>query len=262
VYPVSGSYYDGPGGSTSTCHISPCNYASCPIGQKLSGCTAGSPGACVVCLNSIPSGQKYTTNAPSEAGVCGTGVCTTCATGSYKTGCGVGPGTNDGGCTSCGSPPTGKYWIPNVDATSVCTSAFHDVCPAGQYNLGWSNVAKGVCTGCSGLTAKYYWTTPVLASENCNQLAKIKCSDGSKSSLVAADSNILPGICSLCTPLTNNGNYYAANVDYLSNCPTSAFCWCMRFWAVHQRLRYCFSVYESRDMFSMHQRHYQFTGIQ
>ncbi len=61
----------------------------------------------------------------------------------------------------------------------------------------WSNTVKGSCLGCSGLSAKYYWTTPVLASENCNQLPKTKCADGYVNSLVLSPSDISAGTCSL-----------------------------------------------------------------
>ena len=222
-YPTVGSYYDGPGGSTSTCHISPCPFSSCLAGQKLSGCTAGSPGSCVSCTNTIPAGKYYSTNAPDSNGNCGLGSCASCPQGQYRTGCGtVGSETSQGSCVTCGTPPAGKYWDVNVDSLSNCPQASKTVCSSGFYTTGASNVLPGVCTACStvtALTAKNYWVAPTAWDYVCTQLAQTKCADGYVNSVVATPQTSTAGTCSLCPALTNNGNYYGPNVDSTSNCP-------------------------------------------
>lgn len=211
-----GSYYSSPGGSTSTCSIAACAFSSCPIGQKLSGCTAGSPGTCVACTNTVPAGQYYSTYAPDSIGNCGLANCPTCPQGTVSSGCG---GTSTGTCTSCGTPPAGKYWDVNANALSNCPQLSKTVCTSGSYTTGSSNVLPGTCALCSGLTAKNYWVAPTAWDSACTQLPQTTCSAGSVNSVVATPQTTSAGTCSLCPALTNNGYYYGPNVDSTSNCP-------------------------------------------
>ena len=218
-----GSYYSGPGGATSTCPISLCNFASCSAGQKLSGCTGGSPGSCVSCTNTITSGKYYSGYAPDSSGVCPLGTCGVCPQGQYRTGCGAaGSETSLGSCSSCGTPPAGKYWDVNVDSLSNCPQASKTVCTSGFYNTGSTTTSPGVCTACttvSALTAKNYWVAPTAWDYTCTQLPQTTCQAGYVNSVVATPQTTSAGTCSLCPALTNNGYYYGSNVDSTSNCP-------------------------------------------
>ena len=233
VVPVSGQgtgfYYNGnggTGGSASTCSKIACSFNSCTAGKKLSGCTGGSPGSCVACTNTIPAGQRYspTFPAPNADGNCPLVACTPCAAGFYNVGCGGGDGTSDGTCTACpaGSLGATKYWGPNADATSNCPQLDRKVCTSGFYTTGSSTTAEGICTACTGLTAKNYWVAPTIWSYTCTQAAQTKCPDGQRNSVVTTPQTTSAGTCSACPALTNNGLYYGPNVDSTSNCPTVA----------------------------------------
>jgi hypothetical protein len=219
--PADGFFYDGPGGATSTCSKAVCNYNGCADGKKLSGCTAGSPGACIACDNAITSGYYYSDNAPTSAGNCPQTLCPSCNQGSVKTLCGSGDGTAQGtACATCGTPPLGKYWGPNTNAMSNCPQLDKRVCSAGTYNTASTDLYEGTCTACSAtLVLGNYWAAPTVWNSVCTQLPKTVCPDGKISSDFGAYSTTLPGTCSLCPALTNNEYYYGVNANYASNCP-------------------------------------------
>jgi hypothetical protein len=218
VYPSAGSYYSSAGGSSSTCTVTPCPYSSCQAGQYRKDCTFNSSGTCVPCTNSPAAGQ-YLSSFGAANGICPTDACLNCPTGQKNTGCG---GTSPGTCGTCGTPPQYKYWAPNNDATSNCPTADQHTCSAGEYNLGKSDVAAGVCTACSTvmtLPQYSYWTTPANPSYTCGYLSQTKCLDGFVNSVASSSSPVSAGSCSPCSALTNTGFYYGPNVNAGSNCP-------------------------------------------
>jgi hypothetical protein len=219
-YPATGFYYSTAGGSSSTCTKDACAFSSCPRGKKLSGCTGGNPGSCIACANTIPAGSYYSTFAPDSNGNCGLGTCSSCSQGFKRSGCGSGDGTSEGSCITCGTPPAGKYWAPNVNALSDCPTENKLKCSAGFYNVGASDTSPGACQACTGtLPVGKYWVTPAAWDSACSHDFKTVCDAGSFSSQVANPSAILPGTCSPCPALTNNEYYYDSNANFASNCP-------------------------------------------